>query len=190
MGSNFEEYVEKTISLLRASKYLESDINDSVITISKTVVNNRKIFICGNGGSAADSQHLAAELVGKFKLHGRAISAIALTVDTSVITAIANDFGYDQIFERQLSAHGNEGDCLIAISTSGNSANVVKAVKKAREMKLRTIALIGGDGGEMAGISDHEICIPSTETDLIQHVHLVIGHFLMSEVEKKFRAQL
>lgn len=178
----------KTISLLTESKSLEVAVDEALLVLLDTIRNSRKILICGNGGSAADSQHWAAELVGRFRSEGRALSAISLTVDTSAITAIANDFGFDRIFERQLSAHGIEGDCLIAISTSGNSENVVKAVKKAREMKIKTISVIGGNGGELRSISDHVILVPSDETELIQHVHLVIGHFLMGEIEANFRS--
>ena len=145
-----------------------------------------KIIFCGNGGSAAQAQHLAAELVGRYKLERRALSALSLTVDTSNITAIGNDYGYTDIFRRQLEGLGRKGDVLIGLSTSGNSSNVVLAFELAREMGITTIALTGELGGKMKELSDICITVPSRETNHIQEMHIIIGHILCGLIENRF----
>jgi D-sedoheptulose 7-phosphate isomerase len=142
-----------------------------------------KIMFCGNGGSAADSQHLAAELVGKLSLDRPGMAALALTVDTSALTAIGNDFGYDQVFARQLEALGRPGDLLIGISTSGRSRNVVAALETARRMGITTVAMTGSQRGPMAEVSDIWLPIPHTETQKIQEGHIVLGHAVCELVE-------
>lgn len=144
---------------------------------------DRKILFCGNGGSAADSQHLSAELMGRFLRDRRPLSALSLTVDTSALTAIANDYGYEEVFARQLRGIGRTGDVLVGISTSGNSANVIKAFYAAREIGIRTIGLTGGSGGQLAGLSDVSIAVPSGKTNEIQEMHIAIGHLLCGLVE-------
>ena len=144
-----------------------------------------KIMFCGNGGSAAQSQHLAAELVGRYKMERRALAALSLTVDTSDITAIGNDYGYDDIFRRQLEGVGRRGDVLVGLSTSGNSANVVKAFELARASGMAVVALTGEGGGRMASLADVCLAVPSRETNHIQEMHLVLGHILCGLLERE-----
>ena len=148
--------------------------------------NNKKVLIAGNGGSAADSQHIAAELVNSFYLDRKPLRALALTTDTSVITAWGNDKSYDLIFKRQIEAHGDNGDIFLAISTSGNSKNLVEAVKRANEMELTTIGLLGKSGGLLKDICKYNIIVPNNDTARIQEVHHVIYHTICERVEKEF----
>lgn len=143
-----------------------------------------KIIFCGNGGSAAQSQHLAAELVGRYRMERPAMNALSLTVDTSNLTAIANDYGYDVIFSRQLEGVGRSGDVLIGLSTSGNSKNVLLAFAKAAEMGIRTIALTGRKGGQMAGAANLSLCAPADTSAHIQELHIAIGHLICDLIEK------
>jgi len=147
-----------------------------------------KLLLVGNGGSAADCQHVAAELVGRFEREGRALPAIALTVDTSVLTALANDYGVDRMFARQVEALGARGDVALALSTSGNSRNVVAAVEVASTMGIRTIALTGRDGGELAARADLALRVPSDRAARIQESHITICHALCELVEAELRA--
>jgi D-sedoheptulose 7-phosphate isomerase len=135
-----------------------------------------KILFCGNGGSAADAQHLAAEFVNRFQRDRRAFAAIALTTDTSVLTSIGNDVGFDRVFSRQVEALARPGDLLVAISTSGNSPNVLRAVETARTLGVSTIGLSGGSGGALATTADEAFVVPSRETPRIQEVHITLGH--------------
>jgi len=141
-----------------------------------------KVLVFGNGGSAADSQHIAAELVGRFKKERKPFAAIALTTNTSALTAIANDYGYEAAFSRQVEALGRPGDVAIGISTSGNSPNVIEAVKKAKALGLKTIGL-SGDGGKLKAVCDISIAIPSKDTPRIQESHIMIGHIICELVE-------
>jgi len=142
-----------------------------------------KLLICGNGGSAADAQHLAAELVGRFRRERRALPAIALTTDTSILTALGNDYGYETIFQRQVEALAVPGDVVLGISTSGNSGNVLAALVRARELGCATIALLGGDGGRIAGLVDQPLTVRSAATARVQEVHLTVIHILCELVE-------
>jgi D-sedoheptulose 7-phosphate isomerase len=151
--------------------------------LATSLRDNGRILFCGNGGSAADAQHLAAELVGRFALERRALPAIALTTDTSILTAVGNDYGFEQVFVRQVMAHGRKGDVLVGISTSGNSPNVVEAVRTAASHGLHTIALAGRDGGELARIAELAIVVASSNTARIQECHIAIGHLLCELVE-------
>lgn len=162
------------------------DINavaDKAITVIRQ---GGKIMFCGNGGSAADSQHLAAELVGRFQKERQAIKSIALTTDTSILTAIGNDYGYESVFARQVEALANEKDMLIGISSSGQSQNIVKAFAQARQQGVVTVALVGRDGGVMAKESDLTICVPGTVTARIQEAHICIGHILCELIENEY----
>ncbi len=163
----------------------EEKLKKAIDVIYNALKNGNKILICGNGGSAADSQHFAAEIVGRFKLERKGMPAIALTTDTSILTAIGNDYGFDRIFERQVEALGKEGDVLVGISTSGNSENVIKAVNKAREMGIYTIGLLGKSGGKLKDIVDLALIVPSNDTARIQECHLTIYHVICEEVEKR-----
>jgi D-sedoheptulose 7-phosphate isomerase len=147
-----------------------------------------KILFFGNGGSASDSQHLTAEFVGRYEKDRRALAAISFTTDTSILTAVANDYGYDRVFERQMEALGKKNDVAIAISTSGNSKNVLAAVKRAREMGVYTIAFTGNTGGELKALVDLAIVIPSKKTSRIQESHIMIGHILCECVDDALAA--
>ncbi len=144
-----------------------------------------KMLLCGNGGSAADSQHIAAEMVGKFNRLRKALPAIALTTDTSALTAIGNDFGFEHVFARKVEAHGNKGDVLIAISTSGNSKNILLAAKTAKKLGMKVIGLTGKSGGLLKPLCDICICVPSDQTPRIQEIHISIGHILCEEIESE-----
>ncbi|MEK6727914.1 MAG: D-sedoheptulose 7-phosphate isomerase [Candidatus Omnitrophota bacterium] len=144
-----------------------------------------KAILFGNGGSAADAQHIAAELIGRFKKDRTALAAIALTTNTSVITALANDYGYEVIFSKQIEALGQKNDIVIGLSTSGKAKNVVLALKQAKKSGLRTIAFTGGDGGEIAKIADISIIIPSCITARVQEAHITVGHIICELAEQE-----
>ena len=148
------------------------------LRMAVTLARGNKLLFCGNGGSAADSQHLAAEFVNRFMMDRPPLPAIALSTDSSILTAIGNDFGFDQVFAKQVRALGNPGDMLVAISTSGNSANVLLALEAARERSVVTLGLTGNTGGEMAGKCDLHINVPDERTPLIQEIHITVGHLL------------
>lgn len=145
----------------------------------------RKVLVCGNGGSAADSQHIAGELVSKFRRERRALPSVALTTDTSILTSIGNDFGFEDVFSRQVEALGEEGDVLLAISTSGNSPNVLKALRTAKEMGLITIGFTGEDGGRMRRWVDFCFRVPSASTPRIQESHIAVAHALCELIEQE-----
>jgi len=161
-------------------------IQEAVEKVIHTLRSGGKVLLCGNGGSAADSQHIAAELVGKFRLNRKGLPAIALTTDTSILTSLANDYGYEFVFQRQVEALGKKGDVLIGISTSGESMNVALAMKKAKDMGISTIALIGEKRGQIADAADIVVSVPSKETPRIQEGHITIGHILCDLVERYF----
>ncbi len=145
----------------------------------------RKTLLAGNGGSAADAQHIAAELVGRYGFDRPSIPSVALTVDTSALTAIGNDYGYDHIFSRQLEGMGQEGDLFIGISTSGNSANIIRAFESAKAKGITTVALTGRDGGAMARMADYAVVVPSDATPRIQESHILIGHIWCDIIERE-----
>lgn len=161
---------------------------DQTEALAKAIIEalkaGRKILLFGNGGSAADAQHIAAEFVNRFKKDRRPLAALALTTDTSILTSIANDYDYELVFVKQVVALGKPGDIAWGISTSGNSPNVNLALKKAKEMGLKTVALSGGNGGEMAKIAELSIIVPSFDTPRIQEVHITVGHAVCALVEK------
>ncbi len=161
----------------------EENIKKAADMIAKSLVSGGSIFWCGNGGSAADSQHMAAEFIGRFKKDRKPLRSIALTTDTSVLTCISNDYSYDKIFSRQLNALGRKGDVLIAISTSGKSENIRMALIQARKMGLKTIGLLGKKGGKCKNYVDVPIIIPSNSTARIQEAHILIEHLLCELVE-------
>jgi D-sedoheptulose 7-phosphate isomerase len=153
--------------------------------LSSTIEHGGKVMFCGNGGSAADSQHLAAELVVRLtsQSNRRALPATALTTDSSILTACSNDFGFETMFARQIEALGNKGDILFAISTSGNSPNVIKAVETAGKKDIVTVGMLGSGGGKLAVMIDHPLVIPSSDTQRIQEAHIAVGHIIISLVE-------
>jgi D-sedoheptulose 7-phosphate isomerase len=160
-------------------------IEQAAELITAALSSDRKLLLCGNGGSAADSQHIAAELTGRFVSDRRALAAIALTTDTSALTSIANDYSFDEVFSRQVAALGQRGDCLLAISTSGNSRNVIRAAETARSEGLHTIGLLGRNGGALRAICDVPIVVPSETTARIQEAHGFIGHVLCGLIEQR-----
>jgi len=172
--------IEKVIS------NLVPQIESSCKLITDTLLSGAKVLLAGNGGSAADAQHIAAELTGRFVKERKALPAIALTVDTSALTAISNDYGYHSVFERQLHALANPSDLFIAISTSGNSANIINALKAAKEIGCKTLGLSGRDGGQMNELCDINIVIPEDNTARIQEMHILIGHILCSAVDQSY----
>lgn len=151
--------------------------------MARTLRAGNKILWCGNGGSAADAQHLAAELVGRFQRDRRGLASIALTTDTSILTAVANDHGYERVFSRQVEALAVEGDLLVGISTSGHSTNVCLALETARSLGVFTVAFTGEGGGKIAEIADLALCVPSQDTARIQESHILCGHLLCDWVE-------
>lgn len=155
---------------------------------TEAIKRGHKIMFCGNGGSAADSQHLAAELVGRYKLERPALNAIALTVDTSILTAVGNDYGYDQVFARQVEGIGRQGDVLIGLSTSGNSKNVILAMQQSHSMGITTVALTGASGSQMSQLAQYALAVPSSETNHIQEMHIAVGHLICELIEKALYA--
>ncbi|HNX94655.1 MAG TPA: D-sedoheptulose 7-phosphate isomerase [Holophaga sp.] len=145
-----------------------------------------RILVCGNGGSAADAQHFAAELSGRYVKERRALAGIALTTDTSVLTAVSNDYGFDHVFSRQVEALGRPGDLLVGISTSGNSANVLRAVESAKALGLKTLGLLGRDGGKLKDLCDEALVVPSPVTARVQEVHQMIYHFWCEIIDAQF----
>jgi D-sedoheptulose 7-phosphate isomerase len=164
---------------------------DGIVSAANEIISSLekggKFLLCGNGGSAADAQHIAAEFTGRYLIKGRrALPALALTTDTSALTAIGNDFGFDHIFSRQVQALASSGDILLAISTSGNSPNVLEAIKTAQEIGCRTIGLTGHDGGQMKDLVHCNLVVTSEETPRIQEMHILIGHILCDIVDRHF----
>jgi D-sedoheptulose 7-phosphate isomerase len=175
-------------SLLESSAYLSAVVKVAD-AMSKCLRSGNKILFFGNGGSAADAQHLAAELSGRFLRERASLSGWALTTNSSVLTAIGNDYSFDDVFARQVQGMGSPGDVAFAISTSGNSPNVLRAVDAAREKRLATVGLTGRTGGKLAGAVDYCICIPSDQTPRIQEAHILTGHILCELVEETLFGQ-
>ncbi len=178
-----EEIADHIQTVSRTLESLQSYIYTACIITTEALQRGNKILLFGNGGSAADAQHIAAELTGRYKTNRRALPAIALTTDTSALTAIGNDFGYEIVFQRQVEALANEGDVLIGISTSGNSDNVLRALYLGRKMGCKTIGLSGKGGGNMHKFSDVNIIIPSDNTPRIQEMHILIGHIICQAID-------
>ena len=183
MIENIIEEHNKVIEEMK--KRCLDDIEFVAKACCRALANGNTIFFCGNGGSAADAQHIAAELSGRYKSERRGLAGIALTTDTSVLTAVGNDFGFDRIFDRQVEALAREGDVLIGISTSGHSKNVVRALSLARNMGCRTIGLSGRDGGVMNEFCDVNIVVPSNDTPRIQEMHIMIGHIICQAIDEE-----
>lgn len=167
----------------KSMEKLADDIQKTALICSETLENGRKILFCGNGGSAADAQHFAAELSGRYKRERKALAGIAITTDTSALTAIGNDYGYDFVFSRQVEALANKGDIVFGISTSGNSKNILNAFEKGREIDCKVIGLSGRNGGAMNEICDINLVIPSNDTPRIQEMHILIIHMICDIIE-------
>jgi D-sedoheptulose 7-phosphate isomerase len=175
----------ETKQLLLQDEILLKTIETVVDTLVAAFKNGRRVYFCGNGGSAADAQHLAAEFSGRFYTNRKALPAEALHCNSSYLTAVANDYGYDLVYARLIDGIGETGDILLGLSTSGNSANIIKAFEVAKEKGITTVAFTGLSGGQMKSISDHLLNIPSTDTPRIQESHIMVGHIICQLVEEK-----
>ena len=191
MKNYIKDQIKKSYETKQAI-YENEDLINKIEDVAKKCValyrTDKKTILAGNGGSAADAQHIAAELVGRYGFDRPSIPSLALTTDTSNLTAIGNDYGYDQVFSRQLEGMGQEGDIFIGISTSGNSVNIIKAFESAKKKGIMTVALTGRDGGEMAKSADIALVIPSNSTPRIQESHILIGHIICDIIEQEIFA--
>ena len=188
MKSRINKYIKSSVE--NYTRVLQDDIlqeNIQQIAIKSIAAfrDNKKMLLCGNGGSASDAQHIAAELSGRFYTDRPPLYAEALHVNSSYMTAVANDYGYETTYARMVEAAGRKGDVLIGISTSGNSSNVVKAMQKAKEIGILTVGFTGKDGGKMKDICDIMICVPSVDTPRIQEAHILIGHIICQLIEEE-----
>ena len=181
LSNSLQEHLATIQNLLDASL---PEIEQSGQMICEALSSGRKVLLCGNGGSAADAQHIAAELVGCYEKQRRSWPAIALTTDTSALTAVSNDLGYEQVFARQLAGLAQAGDVLIAISTSGRSKNVLRAAERARELGCRTIALTGATAEPLGSLCDMALAVPSSRTSRVQEAHITIGHLWCEMVDQ------
>ncbi len=184
-----KDIIEASINVkkkLLENEVLITTIEEVVNKIVTAFKNGNRVYFCGNGGSAADAQHLAAEFSGRFYTDRQALPAEALHCNTSYLTAVANDYSYDQIYARMISGFGQPGDVLIGLSTSGNSGNILKAFEVAREKKIITVGFTGDTGGKMKSLSDYLINIPSADTPRIQESHITVGHIICQLVEEKY----
>lgn len=185
MSTLFLQNLQEQQALLATLHSLNEAVLQAGLLVTQTLRQGGKILFCGNGGSAADSQHLAAELTGRFIHDRRPLAAMALSTDTSALTCIANDYSFDEVFARQVQGLGRADDLLIGISTSGNSRNVIRAVEEAQSLGMQTIGLLGRDGGKLRGLCGHSIVVPSNVTARIQECHILIGHTLCGLIEQE-----
>jgi len=181
--NEFNSHIEVANSIHK----LIDDLSNAAKLCINCIKNEKKILICGNGGSAADAQHIAAELVGRYKAERKGIAAIALTTDSSVLTSISNDTDFSSIFERQIEALANKGDVVIGISTSGNSVNVINALKLASKLKCKTIGLTGKNSSLLDEVCDVNLAVSSIDTPRIQEIHIVIGHTICHLIDQEFK---
>jgi len=181
-----KELIDHQLLIQKVIDTLNDDILSACDIITSTISNGKKVLLAGNGGSAADAQHIAAELSGRFEKNRKALPGIALTTDTSALTAIANDYGYAHVFSRQLEALAGPGDLFIGISTSGNSPGILNAFETAKNIGCKTLGFSGRDGGKMNSLCDLNIVIPSDVTARIQEMHILIGHILCRAVDDLF----
>ena len=185
MTNELKKTIKESIDLKKKIFKQHKNINECISLIYKTIKNKKKVLICGNGGSAADAQHLAAEFLIRLRpnIDRESWPVISLTLDTSTLTACGNDYSFNKIFSRPLSGIGNEGDLLLTISTSGNSKNLIQAHKVARVKKINIISFLGKGGGKMKDKSDIQIIVPSKNTARIQEIHIFLGHYIFEQVE-------
>ncbi len=183
MQSDFEKSLDDSVQNLAAMRLLEPGLRDAALKCIDAFKQGHKLIACGNGGSACQAQHLVGELVGRYKSNRAALPALALTADSAVLTCIGNDYSYEDIFARQIQALGQPGDVLVAFSTSGRSANVLRALEASRELQLTSIAFLGKDGGAAAPLADCALIVPHADTARIQEAHLFLMHSLMDLIE-------
>jgi D-sedoheptulose 7-phosphate isomerase len=179
----FFKAITDHLDVIKAITVQQELVEQIALVMVEALAKGNKILWCGNGGSAADAQHMAAEIVGRFRRERRGLPSIALTTDTSILTAVANDYGFEAVFSRQVEALGNSGDVLFAISTSGNSPNVVKAVEVAKELGIVTVGFTGIGGGKLATMADYLFAVPSKDTARVQEAHSLVAHMLCDWVE-------
>ena len=179
----FQRAVAEHLTVIQAMSAQLGEFERIACEISRAILGGNKVLWCGNGGSAADSQHLSAELIGRFRRERRGLPSIALTTDTSILTAVANDYGFEKVFQRQVEALCLKGDVFVGISTSGNSRNVCAAQETAQQLGAFTVAFTGEDGGVLAGTADAVLRVPSRDTARIQEAHILCGHILCDWVE-------
>ena len=182
----FNEFQGHLETIVKVIEHMQGDLEIASKLVVDKLKSGNKILLCGNGGSAADAQHIAAELTGRYKTERRGLPGIALTTDTSALTAIGNDYGYDRVFDRQFEAIASKGDLLIGISTSGNSKNIISALKLAKEMGCATVGFSGRDGGAMNEVCDINLVVPSDDTPRIQEMHILFGHTICQIVDNNF----
>ena len=183
MQSDFEKSLDDALKSLADMRLLQPGLRDAALKCIESLRNGHKLIACGNGGSACQAQHLVGELVGRYKSNRAALPALALTADSAVLTCIGNDYSYEDIFARQIRALGQPGDVLVAFSTSGRSANVLRALEACRELQITSIAFLGRDGGAAAPLADCALIIPHTDTARVQEAHLFLMHSLMDLIE-------
>jgi D-sedoheptulose 7-phosphate isomerase len=191
-----KELIKKRFSeSIELKRKVQENFSEQIFEIAKILSlclkQGGKILLCGNGGSASDSQHIATELMVRLKSDSQRnpLPAIALTTNSSILTACANDFGFQNIFSRQIEALGKKGDVLLALSTSGKSPNILKAVEKAKKLGIKTVALLGGSGGEVKNLADFLLLVPSADSQRVQEVHITIGHILVELIEENLKCQ-
>ncbi len=182
-----DEFESHQQTIQKVSETMSNDLEIASKLVVETLKSGNKILLFGNGGSAADAQHIAAELTGRYKTERRGLAGIALTTDTSALTAIGNDYGYDRIFDRQVEALANKGDLLLGISTSGNSQNVINALKLGQELGCKTIGFSGRNGGKMNEVCDINLIVPSDNTPRIQEMHILFGHTICQIIDESFK---
>lgn len=182
----FQHNLDEHIELLKKMSDMQAGVLNASEIIRTALIDGKTVFFCGNGGSAADAQHIAAELSGRYLKDRKALNGVALHCNTSAVTAIANDFGFEHIYARQIEAQGRAGDVLVAISTSGNSANILHAIEAARAAGIGVIGMTGASGGKMASLCDVLLAVPSASTPRIQEMHIFLGHVLCEIVESVF----
>lgn len=180
------EFLSHQDTIKKVIESMQDKLEEASKLAVETLKNGNKILLCGNGGSAGDAQHIAAELTGRYKTERKGLPGIALTTDTSALTAIGNDYGYDRVFDRQVEALAQKGDLLIGISTSGNSKNVINALKLAKQMGCKTLGFSGRDGGAMNEVCDINLIVPSNDTPRIQEMHILFGHTICQIIDNEF----
>lgn len=185
MKNYFKEILADHISVFNNLSDFETEVYHIADLIFHSFNNSGKLLLCGNGGSAADSQHIAAEFIGRFEIERGPLPAVALTTDTSVLTCVSNDYDYNQVFSRQIETLGNKNDCLIAISTSGNSQNIINAVKTANNHRMTTIGILGNDGGQIKKLCKHNLVVNSQNTARIQETHIFLLHAICGIIDQK-----
>jgi D-sedoheptulose 7-phosphate isomerase len=182
--NDFNKQIDSHMEAIKTLTQFDQKIDELILTLKHAIRSNNKIFFCGNGGSASDSEHLCAEFIGRFKNNRRPYAAISLNSNIANITCISNDYGYDQLFARQLEALATKDDILFMLTTSGNSKNIVEVMKQAKIIGMKTVAFLGKDGGDCKNLADFEFLIKSNNTARIQECHMFLGHFLCSAVDE------